>query len=194
MKRLLYLPLFSLLIHGAFASDFEEPKLTTDIHLRNFTKNDRLKIDEASVILTTVINSEEFKKRVLNFTFNGQLRFHDNQGKSNQEIYDHIMTGAEVLMPNTTGVMNFDLSLYRSRNPFSQVRGYTRPSTSRIFIAKKFFRRTSWRAKDVAANMAHEWVHKMGYKHDFKSNRDRPFSVPYGVGYIIEDIAEEMGY
>jgi hypothetical protein len=171
------------------------PGLTTDIYLRNFSKAaDIEKINQANTLLIKIMNSEEFKQRVLNFTFNGKKQFHDNNGKTNQEIYDHLMTGSEVLMPGSLGIMNFDLTLYQSKNPWSKVKGYTLPDTMRIWINKKFFRKSSWTPKDVAANMAHEWVHKMGFGHDYKHNADRPFSVPYAVGYIVQDLADQFYY
>jgi hypothetical protein len=167
--------------------------LTTDIYLRNFSKEvDREKISKANTLLLKIMNSEEFKQRVLNFTFKSKKQFNDNNGKTNQEIYDHLMTGAEVLMPGSRGIMNFDLTLYTSKNPFSKVKGYTLPDTMRIWINKKYFRQSSWTPRDVAANMAHEWVHKMGFGHDYNHNTDRPYTVPYGVGYIVQDLADQF--
>lgn len=169
-------------------------QLAVDVYMRNFRDSDKEKVYKAVEILETVINSQEFKDRVLNFTFKGEKQFHRNNGLSNKEIYHHIMTGEEVLMPNSVGIMNFDLTLYRSKNPWSKVKGYTKPDTMRIWMNTKFFRRTSWTSIDVAGNMAHEWVHKMGYGHAYKHNPDRPYTVPYAIGYLVGDIAREMGF
>ncbi len=169
-------------------------ELNSNIHMRNFTSRDQQKVNLANQILLEIINSEEFKDRVLNFTFKGEKQFNDNQGKTNQQIYDHLMTGSEVLMPGSAGTMNFDLTLYKSKNPWSKVKGYTKPDTMRIWINKKFFRKSSWKPRDVAANMMHEWIHKMGYTHDYKYNQDRQYTVPYAIGYILNDIAQELGY
>jgi hypothetical protein len=181
--------------HLKTIDNYRDGKLIADVHLRNFTlEKDKRKINDATTLLVSIINSEEFKQRVLNFTFNGKKQFNKNQGKTNEEIYNHLMTGSEVLMPESRGVMNFDLTLYRSNNPWSKVKGYTKQDTMRIWINKKFFRKSSWKPKDAAANMAHEWVHKMGYGHAFKYNSNRPYTVPYAIGYILQDIADEMGY
>jgi hypothetical protein len=169
-------------------------QLTVDLYLRNFTEADKAKVLQAKEILEVVMNSEEFKQRVINFTFKGEKRFHQNNGQSNQEIYDHLMTGEEILMPGSTGIMNFDLSLYKSKNPWSTVKGYTTADSMRIYINTKFYRLSTWTAIDVAANMAHEWVHKMGYGHDYKDNPDRPYTVPYAVGHIVGDVARELGF
>lgn len=168
--------------------------LKVDVYLRNFNDWESRKIERAKEILEVVMNSPEFKTRVLNFTFKGERRFHRNEGMSNQQILDHLMTGAEDLMPEADGVMNFDLTLYTSWNPWSTVKGYTKPDTMRIWLHTKYFRRTSWTPVDVAANMAHEWVHKMGFGHAYENNPDRPWSVPYAIGRIVGQIAQEMGY
>lgn len=166
--------------------------LSVDVHMRNFNESDQAKVNKAVIIIKKVINSEEFKQRVLAFTYKGKKQFHDNNGMTNLEIYNHLMTGAENLMPDSIGVMNFDLSLYRSKNPWSKVKGYTTADSMRIFINKKFFRQSTWTPLDVAGNMVHEWVHKMGFGHDYRDNQDRPYSVPYAIGYLLSDIAKEM--
>lgn len=168
--------------------------LSVDVYMRNFTDKDKVKVHKAAEILETVMNSQEFKERVLNFTFKGEKQFYMNNGLSNKEIYAQLMTGEEVLMPNSVGIMNFDLSLYRSKNPWSKVKGYTKSDTMRIWMNKKFFRKSSWTSINVAGNMAHEWVHKMGYGHDYRHNADRPYTVPYAIGYIVGDVAKEMGF
>lgn len=168
--------------------------LDVQVKFRNFDTRDKAKVNSAVEILKKVVNSPEFKERVLSFSFEGQNQFYQNNGMSNQEIYDLIMSGEEILMPSADHVMNFDLTLYRSWNPFSKVKGYTLPDTMRIWINKKFFRKQSWSEVDVAANMAHEWVHKIGFGHDYYFTPDRPYSVPYAIGNIVADVANLMGY
>lgn len=168
--------------------------LSVDVFLRDFNESDKEKVDNAAIILEKVMNSQEFKNAVLNFTYKGKNEFIDNNGMTNLEIYNHLMTGAENLMPESVGVMNFDLSLYKSKNPWSKVKGYTTQDSMKIYINKKYFRLSSWTSVDVAGNMAHEWVHKMGFGHDYRDNAERPSSVPYAIGYIVIDIARQLGY
>lgn len=173
----------------------EFPTLDVDVHTRNFSRrSDQAKLQKGLEVLKAVMNSKRFRELVYSFQWRGENTFNDNNGMSNTEIYAHLMTGAEVLQPEQDHVMNFDLTLYRSWNPFSKVKGYTYPDTMRIWIHKKFYRRSSWTPVDVAANLAHEWVHKMGFGHDFNYNEDRPYSVPYGIGGIVIKVAEELGY
>lgn len=173
---------------------FTQNRLKVKTYMRNFLPNDQLKIKKAEVMLEHIMNSDEFREKVLAFTWRGKKQFNENNGQSNKEIYDHLMTGDEILMPDSSGVMDFDLSLYRSKNPWSKVKGYTTPTSMQIYMNKKFFRKSTWTPIDVAANMAHEWVHKMGYGHDYRHNADRPFTVPYAIGHIVSEVAAELGY
>ena len=168
-------------------------RLKVEVYMRNFNTSDRAKVNAAKEALEKIMNSEEFKQRVINFTWNGVRQFNNNNGMTNEQIYDHLMTGSEVLIPDTVGVMNFDLTLYRSKNPWSKVKGYTTPDSMRIYMNTKFFRQSSWTVADVAGNMAHEWVHKMGFGHDYRHNEERPYSVPYAIGHIVGEIASSMG-
>lgn len=172
---------------------FSDGPLKIDVHLRNFGSWDRIKLESAAKILLQVMNSELFKQEVLTHTYQGEIGFHENKGMSNLEIYEHLMTGAEDLMPEIDYTMNFDLTLYRSLNPWSKVKGYTKPDTMRIWLNTKFYRRTSWTAIDVAANMAHEWVHKMGFGHSYNYTPQRPYTVPYAIGNIVGRVAKELG-
>lgn len=168
--------------------------LDVEIKVRNFLDSDKIKLYKAVEILQTVMNSAELKERILNFEYKGEQSFHQNNGMTNQEIFDHLMTGAENLMPEADGVMNFDLTLYTSKNPWSKVKGYTTPDSMRIYLNRKFYRKSSWTAVDVAANLAHEWIHKMGFGHDYYYNDDRPYTVPYAIGYLVAEVAKSMGY
>lgn len=168
--------------------------LNIEVKLNNFLDSDKIKLYKAVEILREVMNSPELKSLILKHKFKGQTTFNQNNGMTNLEIYNHLMTGAENLKPEADKVMNFDLTLYRSKNPWSKVKGYTLPDTMRIWLNKKFYRRSSWTSVDVAANMAHEWVHKMGFGHDYNYNADRPFSVPYAVGKLVGKVATNMGH
>ena len=164
--------------------------LTIDVKTTSFTSKDKVKLTHAVEVLKVVMNSEEFKTALLEFKFNEQ----DNQGMTNIDIYNHLMTGAEVLNGEVNHVMDFDLKMYRSKNPWSKVKGYTKPDTNRIWIHSKFYRRKSWTPVDIAANMAHEWTHKMGFGHEYYHSDIRSFSVPYGVGSIVTKVANQLGF
>ncbi len=151
----------------------------------NFEQEDKMKdaLERAKIVL----NSKIFRERVLNHTFEGQTTFVDNNGMSNEEIYNSIMEGAETLFPEVDEEMDLDITLYYRNN--STV-GYTYPDTTRIWVNSKFF--NTYSLGQVAANVVHEWTHKLGYDHSRGSTPQRPFSVPYGVGTIIKELVDGM--
>jgi len=195
LKKIYFTFLFKsvFLFSNSFAQELSPP-LTTKAKLTSFsTKYDKAKITSALKIVELVINSDEFKNKVLAHQFKGQTQYHENEGLSNLEIYQKIMTGEEDLIPGIDHIMNYDLALYRTKNPWSSVKGYTNPGKLRIYINKKFFRRSSYSCIDVASNLVHEWLHKLGFGHDFNHNADRPFTVPYAIGDIAYEVGMELG-
>ena len=66
--------------------------------------------------------------------------------------------------------------------------GYTYPDTLRIWINRRFFR--SFRPSQVAANLIHEYMHKLGFTHDYNNTPTRKFSVPYAVGRLIREMID----
>jgi hypothetical protein len=144
------------------------------------------KLREAFHLLELAVNSEEFKDRVINFrNQRGERAFASNNGLTNEEIYQIFMSGKEILQPTTLGEMNFYLKLYH--RPWSKVIGYTSETTNLININWKFFK--GYMPYDVAANLGHEWTHKIGFDHKSAAEHD---SAPYAIGYILGDIAEKI--
>lgn len=43
----------------------------------------------------------------------------------------------------------------------------------------------------LAGHWTHEWMHNVGFYHDRRPTRRRPWSVPYLVGYIVEYIVSQ---
>lgn len=150
--------------------------------LTGFGTASKAKLQKAFDALEHVLNSEEFKEAVINFkNKKGERAFASNDGKSNEEIYQLIMEGRETLQQNSPGEMNLYLKLYT--NWFSRVIGYTTPSVNTINMNWKYFR--YYTPGDVAGNLMHEWLHKLGFDHRSASEHD---SVPYAVGYLVEDM------
>ncbi|MBS1959155.1 MAG: hypothetical protein JST80_06785 [Bdellovibrionales bacterium] len=160
---------------------------------KNFNQTQMDKLNFARRIVQTVINSAEFKSKVLNFTYGGQQTFVQNGGLSNQQIYDLLMTGAE-RYPNQTAsdhTMNFQLELYTPAwYQSNNVLGYTSLSDPVIHINKNFYNRAE--VFEIAMNLTHEWCHKMGFDHDYRSTARRPYSVPYAIGYLVRDLGQSL--
>lgn len=153
------------------------------MEIQGFSGASLEKIQTAFQVLEAVVNSDEFKDRVINFkNTKGDRSYASNKGMTNEEIYQAFMEGRETLQPNTPGEMNFYLRLYN--RPWSKVIGYTTGDTNVININWKFFK--NFKPNDVAGNLAHEWTHKIGFDHKSAAEHD---SAPYAIGYIVDELA-----
>lgn len=159
-----------------------------DLYLVNFAPKEEEKVREAVKLIKKVIVSKEFKERVLNYEFKGEKRFNDNHGLTNEEIYHKILEGAEQ-MGNKSGnnTMDVELELYHQK---TNTIGYTYPNTVRIWMNTKYFSR--YTPIKVADNLMHEWMHKLGFSHEVMWNSDRDHSVPYAIGYLVEELASKL--
>ena len=154
------------------------------IRLVNFLHQDELKIHRAVALIKKVVASKEFKERVLHHTYQGKKVFIDNKGLSNEQIYQTIMDGAESLVPEKNGTMDVELELYQQSNTTI---GFTYPDTNRIWMNKKYFEK--YTPIQVADNLTHEWLHKLGFEHAATYSQTRNYSVPYAIGYLMEELA-----
>jgi hypothetical protein len=155
------------------------------VHFTNFQDDEEEKVVEAIEIIKK-IKTSEFKNRVLNFTFNGKKQFNDNNGLSNEEIYQLLISGKEELEPVVDSEMDLELELYYT---WKNTVGYTTPGEMTIYLNRKFF--TNFNSLQVAGNLFHEWVHKLGFDHASTYSVERDSSVPYALGYIIEELGKK---
>lgn len=148
---------------------------------RNFRDNEINKLLKAKEGAEIICNSELFKREFLKADFSGETS--PWREKTNQEIYDHFMSGAETLNPELDGEADIDLTIYNPA-PWSGVVGYTYMDTVRQWINRKFF--WSLPIWGVIGNIVHEWGHKLGFTHDYDRTKRRPFSVCYQLNKIIK--------
>ncbi|MBA2403751.1 MAG: hypothetical protein H0V66_03185 [Bdellovibrionales bacterium] len=158
-----------------------------NITLVNFTAAQEQKYNKAIEIVKLVVATEAFRVQVLNFTYAGQNAFIDNRGRTNAQIYQSILDAAETLQPAKNNTMDLEVELYYTDN---SVVGYTYGGSRRIWVNTKFF--NSYLENSVAANLFHEWLHKLGYTHDSASTPTRPYSVPYAIGYIMGNLGKKF--
>ncbi len=184
----LRLTLLILINSSAFASVASEaPLWDAQISMVNFQSDEKAKVKEAVHLIRQVIASDEFRQRVLGHQFEGKNTYVDNMGLSNEDIYKKIMDGSETLVPEKNGRMDVELELYhQSTNTI----GYTYPNTNRIWINRKYF--TRYTPVQVADNLFHEWLHKLGFDHATKNSPSRNHSVPYAIGYLVEELAAKL--
>ncbi len=145
-------------------------------------------IKKSFAVIEAVINSEEFKAKVINYVgLDGKRAYSSNKGLTNEQIYSKLMEGNELLGgEQTLGEMNFDIERYNKW--WSKVIGYTSPGVDNwIEVNGKFY--ANYQADSIAGNLTHEWIHLNGFYHDSARDHD---SVPYAVGYIMENLATKF--
>ena len=159
----------------------------TNVFISNGTTTQRSKIDKAEIKLREIIQTPEFRSRVLNFTYNGSKRFVDNGGLTNSQIYYKILKAAEVLIPTVDNELDLKVKTYYQN---SNTVGYTYPSSLYINMNTKYL--NNYTIAQTAKTLAHEWLHKMGFKHAVTYSISRDYSVPYGIGRIVQDLATKI--
>lgn len=165
----------------------------TNLKSSNFFANDLIKLNKAVKYVEEFINSREFIELVSTFSYedrNGLINrnFHYTD-LTNQQVLEKILSGSEVLTPEADGEADIQIELDTSwtRN----VIGYTYPTTAWQWIYAKFFR--NWSAEEVAGNIMHEYMHKLGFDHEYGWTFEREFSAPYALGYACEKYAKSTG-
>lgn len=154
-------------------------------HMGKYKEN---KLWKAVELIRLVFATPDFKDQILKHRFQNRYQFANNKGLSNRRIYEKILQGVEVLNPYANNAMDLDVVMYTDLD--SIVIGYTRPSTKRIWINSKYFNRND--LADIAGTLTHEWLHKLGFDHERERTKDRKYSVPYGVGSIVREIARKL--
>lgn len=166
---------------------------------RDFSEKRKAKLDKAIALADKVVNSELFKQRILNFRYtysSGRWwwkkwytvpAFRWNDGLSNQQVYNLVMSGKEH-GSQADSEIDVDITLVMARH--NGVLGYTYPDTLRTWIYSWFF--DSADLSEIVGNIVHEWCHKVGFDHEYNRTSLRQYTVPYGIGYIAEEIAERI--
>lgn len=156
-------------------------------YLSGFTTTDEDKYNQAVAIVKKVVATEAFRTKVLNHTYGGSKTYANAAGKTNAQIYQSILDAAETLQPAKNNTMDVGVKLYYEA---SSIVGYTNGSITYINVNTKFF--DQYDPNEVAGNLFHEWLHKLGYGHDSAATAARPYSVPYAVGYMVRDIGKNF--
>lgn len=162
-------------------------KFDTSVIMVGFNDEEVEKMGLALALIKKVVKSEEFKSHILNYRYKKKMTFNDNQGLSNEQIYQKILDGSETLNPGNNKRMDLEVELYEEA---SKTIGYTYPNVTKVWVNKKYF--SKYTPVQVADNLFHEWLHKIGFDHAVEWNSDRKHTVPYAIGYIVEKLARKM--
>jgi hypothetical protein len=161
----------------------------TNITFLNTTPSEQDKFDRALEIIKKVVATDEFRNQILSYNYNGTGRFHDNAGFTNSQVYQKILNGDERLYPQMNNTIDMQVELYFAD---TTTIGYTYPSSTQIWVNRKYFSKNS--VYSVAANLFHEWLHKLGFTHAVSYSVSRDHSVPYAVGRMISRIGAARGF
>lgn len=141
-------------------------------------------------------NDPDFQMKVLNYSYElttctGSLWWKKCNKKTyygfrytndgTRVVLKKMLSGAEVLKPEEDGVADIELACGNQKG----VVGWTYANTLKQWVSRWFISSAS--IAEQAGNRAHEYMHKLGYDHPFKATADRPYSVPYAVGYLTRD-------
>lgn len=158
---------------------------------KSFSTADQKKLDRIIAKVEAVLSSEEFHQQVINYTYLGKKQFAWNDGKSNEQVYRELMQANESSTPGVNGVVDLSVHLWTPWYIFSRALAYTTPSTKWIHIKKSYYRKGGLAV--LADTMVHEWTHKLGFNHSYNATEERPHTVPYAVGGIVDDLAAKLG-
>lgn len=151
-----------------------------------YSTTERQKLDQGMKLLADVLNSREFRDGVLGATFAGKPGFASDT-RSPQEIYRAIREAKESYTDASDGEVDLNLTLQSFSWFQRHTVGYTTPSSDTLTTNRNFF--SGFEPAEVAGHIGHEWLHKLGFEHDFKATARRPDSVPYELGELIESLA-----
>ena len=152
-----------------------------------YSTTERAKLEQATELLSKVLNSREFRDGVMNPTSNGKPGF-ASDSRTPAEVYATIRAAKENYTDAADGEVDMNLELKNFSWFQRNVVGYTTESSDTLTVNRSFF--SSYTPAEVAGNLAHEWLHKLGFEHDFKSTARRPDSVPYELGELVERLAQ----
>lgn len=158
----------------------ESSSFKANVKLIGATTKQTLKYNKAVVIALKVINSKEFQDKV-------KLISSFTSSKENgKQVMAKLLSGAESLSKEVDGEMDLGVKFYYANN--STV-GYTNGSITYINVNTKFF--DQYTSSSVAANLVHEYMHKLGYGHTSYYNLARDKSVPYLIGSTIRTMGKK---
>jgi len=183
--KTLFAAIFAFIAFQAVAQDATQ-SFDHNVVFRDFNETNKAKVIKALDQIVAVVESAEFRDVVLNFKDNkGKTAFLENNGYTNEEIYEQILEGAEKLRPTPDRTMDLDITWYYS---WRSTVGYTYANSPRIWVNSKFYSKYDTAA--ISRNLFHEWTHKLGYGH-VSSTKNRPWTVPYGLGSKMEELVRK---
>lgn len=162
-----------------FLLSFTRTKVTL-VNASNFDSLEKKKLTSVITEVEKIINTKKFSELISSHSFNNENKFSDSINKSNKEVLQDILSGRETLSSKVD--YEWQLNLNQKWLFSASTLAYTTSDSPVININSRYFKKAS--ESDLAGTICHEYTHKLGYMHDQKHTKIRPYSVPYGVGNI----------
>lgn len=153
--------------------------------LQNFSESNAKRMHKLFDVAQKVVNSEKFKTRIIGAYYDGKPQFVQNNGLTNEQIYEVLMKGAE-LDSEVDYIWQMDITYERGSRG---VLGWTYTTTKRIWFNSRYF--ANREDSGIVGTICHEQAHKLGFSHDYKATARRPYSVPYAVGTVCAELSKE---
>lgn len=135
----------------------------------NFDNQEKLMLEDAMVVLNETVNTDAFKRNLLNATFT------ENGGDSDDVILSKLQKGLPIWGGNS-----IDMNFIMYTDSKSDIIAYMYPMVphkvwvNRAHLTDKF---------ELAATVLHETMHHLGYQHLGKWET----SVPYHIEDVLRD-------
>lgn len=195
MKQFIALLIFLSLINNLYS---QTPKVKVKLHSIVGYGNNDVFAKEAATALEEVLNSEEFKSRVLSMT---SIK---NKDLTNQQLYDLIMKAHETVgQGGQDNVVDLRIRTLRIDGDESNWRDNCFRSTIGIdgtgdgVTAICPNKLESWVAEnkinELAGHFAHEYMHILGFDHynPLRGQKWREKTFVYKIGDLISELIEK---
>lgn len=163
---------------GKPSIEIEQPTSPVGITIRG-TPDQVARMTRIIEEVDQIVASKEFGDAVLAHRYNGKPGFASTD-KTPSQVLEDARSGVEKTM---------GLSIEFKRHRSSSVTAWTYPSGKIIWFNSTRLGRDD---ASVAGSVTHEILgHKVGYGHDAKPTKRRPYSQPYALGSIVKRLYKE---
>lgn len=166
----------------------EATTFETDIRAEGLSADQEMDVEKAAEIIKKVVASQEFKDRVLNHTVNGVKTFLNNNGLSNEEIYQKILEAAESDNLAKDNVMELEFELIPQKTTLRTRIYQIISGIKKIFFFLNLFQNTT--PAGVAQQLFQQWLGKIGFALPESSSSEN-FSVQTAVAKIIGELGQK---
>lgn len=150
----------------------------TNISTEGMSVEQEMEIRKAEDIIKLVIASEEFKSRILNHTVNGVKTFLNNNGLSNEEIYQRILD---------QNVMDLAVELIPKKTTLSSRIFQIIAGIKKIFFFLNLFQNTT--PAGIAQNLFQQWLGNIGF--GLTEGASSNLTVQQAVARIIGELGKK---